>query len=82
MSKPITVEYALFLTQCLQANEPDRMNLDTLLTHVFLNLESPLHDIDIDAYRKELKAMTELIKMTGNEEQMKYLNADSPRSMR
>ncbi len=34
--EPITIECALFLTQCLQANENDRLNVEQLIDHPFL----------------------------------------------
>jgi hypothetical protein len=37
--EPLSVECALFLTQCLQANESDRISLDELVDHPFLKLE-------------------------------------------
>lgn len=38
IKEPLSVECALFLTQCLQANESDRINIDDLLKHPFLQL--------------------------------------------
>jgi len=34
----ITIECALFLTQCLQANETERLSVEQLLVHPFLQL--------------------------------------------
>jgi aurora kinase, other len=34
----ITIECALFLTQCLQANETERLSVERLLVHPFLQL--------------------------------------------
>lgn len=57
------------------------MNLDVLLTHPFL--KSPdLHDIDMKGYREELRQMYDLIKLTKNEEQIRYICPDSPRTQR
>ena len=55
---PITVECALFLTQTLQANEPDRIDVDSLLSHPFLegpSIPTSLTDINILEYKKELR---------------------------
>ena len=53
LRQPITVECALFLTQCLQANEPDRLDVQMLLDHPFLTgscKADSLTDLDSKAY--------------------------------
>jgi len=37
LEEPITIECALFLSQCLQTNESDRLNMDMLVEHPFIN---------------------------------------------
>ena len=40
LKEPISVEAALFLTQCLQANEDDRLNVEQLVDHPFFNVKA------------------------------------------
>ena len=65
--EPLSVECALFLTQCLQANESDRINFEELVDHPYLKLQK--EDIggevrctilDKTAYQDEMFRMTEL----------------------
>lgn len=37
LNEPVAIECALFLTQCLQANEEDRLNVQQLMSHPFIN---------------------------------------------
>lgn len=55
-----------------------------LLDHPFLTGEcqaSTLTELDIKSYKNELKEVTKLAKVT-NQDQTKYLSADSPRCMK
>jgi serine/threonine protein kinase len=45
LSEPVFLETALFLGQCLQANEEDRIDALELINHPFLNI-APLGDGD------------------------------------
>jgi serine/threonine protein kinase len=36
LDEPLSIECALFLTQCLQANESDRINMSDLMDHPFI----------------------------------------------
>lgn len=53
---PLTVECALFLTKCLQANEDNRVNMMELIEHPFVNMElgkelaDNLHYLDMNMY--------------------------------
>jgi serine/threonine-protein kinase ULK/ATG1 len=65
--EPLCVECALFLTQCLQANETERINFDELEKHCFLQLEKESENgevrctiLDKTVYTDELFKMTEL----------------------
>lgn len=65
--EPLSVECALFLTQCLQANETERINFDELERHSFLQLEKESENgevrctvLDKTVYTDELFRMTEL----------------------
>jgi serine/threonine protein kinase len=54
LRQPITVECGLFLTQSLQANEPDRLDVDSLISHCFLtkdNSPESLTDLNMTAYK-------------------------------
>ncbi len=61
--EPITIECALFLTQCLQANENDRLNVDQLLDHGFLQKNGvsgssmKMNKLDKVQFQKELKEL-------------------------
>jgi len=41
LSEPVFLETALFLGQCLQANEEDRIEALDLVNHPFLNIAAP-----------------------------------------
>lgn len=71
--EPITIECALFLTQCLQANENDRINLEQLLDHPFLKINQVgdsfiMNKLDKVAYKEELKIATEVALLSGSVE--------------
>jgi serine/threonine protein kinase len=71
LKEPITIECALFLTQCLQANEEDRIKVSELFDHPFTNFtaennEVPFTKLDSEAYRAELKSVTETAKLSGS----------------
>lgn len=54
---PLSIECALFLTQCLQANELDRIDMLDLLGHPFVEapeLDIRLTTLDPGAYHDEL----------------------------
>lgn len=70
LKEPITIECALFLTQCLQANEEDRIKVSELLDHPFTNFtvqnnEVPFTKLDSEAYRAELKNVTDTAMLSG-----------------
>jgi len=46
--EPLSVECALFLTQCLQANEDDRIDMDQLAEHPFIDLNSNPGLVNLD----------------------------------
>ncbi len=65
--EPLTVECALFLTQCLQANESDRISIDELIEHPFMKLEKEDESgevrctvLDRTVYQDDLLRMSEL----------------------
>jgi serine/threonine protein kinase len=65
--EPLTVECALFLTQCLQANESDRISIDELVEHPFMKLEKEDESgevrctvLDRTVYQDDLLRMSEL----------------------
>ena len=67
--EPLSVECALFLTQCLQANESDRISLEELSEHPFLKLEQENEGgevrctiLDRTAYQDEMLRMTDISK--------------------
>lgn len=39
--EPLSIECAMFLTQCLQANESDRINMADLMNHPFITSKDP-----------------------------------------
>lgn len=59
LKEKITVECALFLTQCLQANEDHRLTMEQLLDHPFLKLTrgEEMTVLDKTSYKKELSEM-------------------------
>lgn len=66
---PLTIECCLFLSQCLQANESDRISADDLSVHPFINIELPKGEVDVDlkltildhdAFQEEISHATEL----------------------
>jgi len=58
---PVSVQCALFLTQCLQANESDRINMAELMEHPFVvepkeggeNMETKLTVLKPDVFIKD-----------------------------
>ena len=66
LNEPISIECALFLTQCLQANESDRISAEELINHQFLNLNYQSSDntrmtkLDKTAFTDELIRVTEV----------------------
>lgn len=64
LKEPILIECALFLTQCLQANESDRITADELVNHPFLKLDDlgdeELLPIDKIAYEDEVMRLSEI----------------------
>ncbi len=62
----LTIECALFLTQCLQANESDRINMQDLKDHPFIafdtdDLEMPkLTLLDTDEFEKDVIRVSEV----------------------
>jgi serine/threonine protein kinase len=63
LKEPILIECALFLTQCLQANESDRITAEEIVNHPFLKLEAlddeELVAIDKIAYEDEIMRLSE-----------------------
>jgi serine/threonine protein kinase len=63
LKEPILIECALFLTQCLQANESDRITAEEIVNHPFLKLEAlddeELVAIDKMAYEDEIMRLSE-----------------------
>jgi serine/threonine protein kinase len=58
LKEPFTIECALFLTQCLQADEVKRMNVQQILDHPYIRQGNPKDDLtllDKAAYKEELK---------------------------
>ena len=57
LDEPITVECALFLTQCLQMNENERIPVDELQQHPFISetfVKLPLTILDVERFSKEM----------------------------
>jgi hypothetical protein len=75
--EPLSIECALFLSQCLQANETDRINFKDLLNHPFIQTandysnggeldgELKLTILDQDAFMDEVIHATELHNTSG-----------------
>ena len=58
-SEPIYIETCLFLLDCLQIHEQDRLRPDSLLCSPFINDEFAafaLHELDHAAFQQDLKA--------------------------
>jgi len=56
LEEPITIECALFLSQCLQTNESDRLNMEQLIEHPFINdVSDNLTNLDVSQYYKDLE---------------------------
>lgn len=57
LPEPLTVECALFLTQCLQANENDRIDMDELMSHPFINFDEPrdMTILDAAAFKHDMR---------------------------
>ena len=56
LNQPISIECALFLSQCLQTNESDRLNMEQIAEHPFINdLNEKLTELDFKAYFEELE---------------------------
>ena len=53
-SEPLSIECALFLTQCLQQNEHDRVNMQEMVEHPFIDVQShaSLTVLDLDEIDK------------------------------
>jgi serine/threonine protein kinase len=64
LKEPILIECALFLTQCLQANEADRITADEIVNHPFLKIaaldDDELITLDKVAYEDELIRLSEI----------------------
>lgn len=65
--EPLSIECALFLTQCLQANESDRINMSDLMDHPFINTpnntengEMKLTILDHDDFQKDMLSVSEV----------------------
>ena len=75
--EPLSIECALFLSQCLQANESDRINFKDLLNHPFIQTANDytnggdmegdlkLTILDQDAFLEEIIHATELHNTSG-----------------
>ena len=58
LQEPIYVETCLFLAQCLQMNENDRISVEELLNHPFISEELmsvPLTMLDIESFNGEVE---------------------------
>lgn len=56
LQEPISIECALFLSQCLQTNESDRLSMEQIAEHPFINdLTDKLTELDMEAYFRELR---------------------------
>lgn len=55
LEENISIECALFLSQCLQTNENDRLNMDQIAQHPFIHdANEKLTDLNVEAYYKDL----------------------------
>ena len=60
LNEPITIECSLFLIQCLQSNEADRIPMEELQDHPFISkiLEgNPLTGMSTEEFTQELSAL-------------------------
>lgn len=60
LKEPITIECSLFLIQCLQSNEADRIPMEELQEHPFISkmLENTsLTEMQVDSFIQELSTM-------------------------
>lgn len=56
LEEPVTIETALFLSQCLQTNESDRLSMEQITEHPFINeLKDKLNPVDVERYYKDLE---------------------------
>lgn len=71
---PLTIECSLFLTQCLQANESDRINMQDLKDHPFIANEIDLSDdlempkltiLDTEEFEKDMLRVSEVQQENG-----------------
>lgn len=49
LAEPLTIECALFLTQCLQSSEKDRIGMEELAKHPFIDFDPALEMKTLDA---------------------------------
>ncbi len=63
LNEPVSVECALFLSSCLQANESDRLDVQDLVDHPFLNLNK--------SFEGKLR-LTQIDKLAYSDEMIKY----------
>ena len=55
LKEPISIECALFLSQCLQTNESDRLNMNEIENHPFIeDYSRTLTELDIPRYYKQM----------------------------
>ena len=56
LKEPITIECSLFLIQCLQSNEADRIPMEELQDHPFISaaMQGALTKMEIDSFQKEI----------------------------
>ena len=60
--EPISIETCLFLLECLQINEQDRIDLDSLLLSPFIDEKfsgGKLQELDLAAFKTELQVEKE-----------------------
>lgn len=60
LKEPITIECSLFLIQCLQSNEAERISMEELQEHPFISkmLEKvPLTEMQVEQFTEELSTM-------------------------
>lgn len=57
LNEPLTVECALFLTQCLQSSEKDRIGMEELAQHPFIDFDptQEMRTLDARAFESETK---------------------------
>ena len=69
LTEPIKVETCLFLVQCLQMNESDRIPVEELFDHPFIAEElmgSPLSNVDADTFNEEMHIADKRYSHTSN----------------